>query len=444
MKNNKYKKAVFMTIALSIVLRIIFIVFSKNTPVSDFDIYYKIAVNIFNGKGCSLNGKPVAFQSMGYALLLGSFFKLTGSSKVITGIILNLILSIIFLISAALIVKKIFGESKISVITLIIIAFMPNYIAYINVLGSEMLCLALLSLSILVIMSNLKLVLKSLLFGIICGLLSLVKPFFMLYPFVVLVADMLCHIKLKEAFMKAAVSTILMIVIVAPWTIRNYINFHSFIPVSYNGGYVLYINNNSNNHHGAWMRISDINVSDKIIGEFKKEGFNFGGTLEEELKAVNSNPRLEAIFKSEAKKWIVNHKIDFFYLGIKRMKNTFFSGSFDINEWCLNGKAPINNMIKGNITFTAVTSGLISSMCLLSFIYALMILLKALYGVVKKEKYFEYYRLLLSILIMFISSTYFVFEGQPRYNFPLLFIFTIVTVDILNKFKKIVEKKLEV
>lgn len=430
--DRKFYINVLCIFVMFLIIRILFIAFSSNNPISDFKTYEIISDNIFRGKGCSLNGKPVAFQSMGYSLLLGMFYKIIGSSNLIYGIILNLLISCIFYFSLLYLLKNLFGKNNKTLIVLFFISILPNYIAYINVIGSEILCAALLCISLAIEFSSISSIKKAASFGILCGLLALTKPFFMVFPIVILVADILCYKKIKASFCKAVLSIVIMAMVIAPWTIRNYQHFNSFIPVSYNGGYVLFINNNMENKNGAWMRIADIKLSEDTVSKLSKEGFIYKGTLEEELNSVRENPELETVFKEQGKDFIKKHPLIFIKLGIKRMKNTFLSGNYDINEWCLNGTAPINNFIKSWKSFNLITGYPIKLLSILAAVYSIVLLLKAIIYRIKSRQGNNYYRVLLALTALFISSTYFVYEGQPRYNFPLLFIFIIIFVDSVS------------
>lgn len=128
-----------------------------------------------------------------------------------------------------------------------------------------------------------------------------------------------------------------MCMIIAPWTYRNYKNFNLLIPISYNGGYVLFINNNDNNKNGAWMQIANIDISDKLKKQFKKYNFNYRTIVEDEVDQVMLKPELNDLFKKEAKKWIINNPIKFIKIGTIRVKNTFFNGAGDIYQWGTNG-----------------------------------------------------------------------------------------------------------
>ena len=66
----------FSVIVLSMILKIWWINSIPLSPLYDFETFYRVAVNLFEGKGFTLDGYPWAFQSYGYPLFLSLFFKL--------------------------------------------------------------------------------------------------------------------------------------------------------------------------------------------------------------------------------------------------------------------------------------------------------------------------------------------------------------------------------
>lgn len=122
-----------------------------------------------------------------------------------------------------------------------------------------------------------------------------------MYPVIIAITEWLKNKNIKETFKIFFISYSIVFLIVAPWTYRNYKHFNLLIPVSYNGGYVLFINNNSNNQNGAWMRISDIDLSSKTKNKFKEYKFNYKASIENEINQVMLKPELNNIFGQEGK-----------------------------------------------------------------------------------------------------------------------------------------------
>ena len=83
---------VLVIIILSTIMKVWWINNIPLSPLYDFETFYKVAVNLFEGKGFTLNGYPWAFQSYGYPMLLSWFFMLVGNCELMTAKVFNLIL----------------------------------------------------------------------------------------------------------------------------------------------------------------------------------------------------------------------------------------------------------------------------------------------------------------------------------------------------------------
>ncbi|MCS4524003.1 glycosyltransferase family 39 protein [Clostridium botulinum] len=123
-----------------------------------------------------------------------------GSNDIILGKILNVIFSSITLIIILNILLKVFHNKKLIYITLFIITFLPNYIAYNNVLGSEVLITLLLSIIIYLQLCNFNNKFRYAIIGLFIGLATLTKPFFILYPVIIAITEWLKNKNIKETF----------------------------------------------------------------------------------------------------------------------------------------------------------------------------------------------------------------------------------------------------
>ena len=111
-----------------------------------FETFYKVAVNLYNGEGFTLDGYPWAFQSYGYPLILSIFFRIVNNSSVFTAKLFNVICSTLTLPFIFLIFNKVLNKKSVVWLCFIVFAFLPNNVTYNNVLGSEILSVLLFSL----------------------------------------------------------------------------------------------------------------------------------------------------------------------------------------------------------------------------------------------------------------------------------------------------------
>lgn len=85
--------------------------------------------------------------------------------------------------------------------------------------------------------------------GLTAGMATLFRPILLLQVPIMAVAVALAYWRIKKAIpgavARAAVLVAGFVIILAPWTIRNYTIYNAFLPVSYNGGEVFYSANAS-------------------------------------------------------------------------------------------------------------------------------------------------------------------------------------------------------
>ena len=125
------KKDWIFLLSIVVVTTLIKVWFINNIPlqpVYDFETLYKVAVNLFNGNGFTLNGYEWGFQSYGYPLILSLFFRLVNSSSIFTAKVFNVIVSTLTLPVLFLIFNKVFKSKKIVYSLFTLISFLPNTI----------------------------------------------------------------------------------------------------------------------------------------------------------------------------------------------------------------------------------------------------------------------------------------------------------------------------
>ena len=429
-----YYKWIYLIVltGLAFYLRFWFISHIATQQLFDFATYQEIAKNIFLHHQHSLRGQPIAWQGMGYSTMLGLFYIMMGNARVETAQLLNAILSCLSLPLMYLVFRKLSSSSGAVLGAYTLVALLPNYIAYNNVVGTEVF-ITLLFLIILVLqLYPFDGRIRYPLIGIFIGLAALTKPYFLAYPLVA-AAYMWLHSKdVRQTALLLLGSSLLMMIVIAPWTLHNYRNFGSIIPVSYNSGYVLYVNNNDKNVNGAWMPLDQVPASKELASQIKRE------------LAINQNdvklaPGLDKLLKPAAFEWISQHPAQFLQLGVLRITTTFFSGAQDIGAWTMNDMQKTelqkkSSRINRNINFFfALADIVVYLLCSCGILYMILnikVMIKRLFsrrGLLSAEI------LIPSLNTAFFAVVYFVFEGQPRYNYPLLFLFAISLTIMMQK-----------
>ena len=422
MKKRGVIGGVIAIIILSTILKVWWINNIPLTPLYDFETFYKVAVNLYNGEGFTLNGYPWAFQSYGYPLMLSIFFRIVRSSSIFTAKVFNVICSTLTLPFIFLIFNKVFNKKSIVWLCFIVFAFLPNNLIYNNVLGSEILSVLLFS---IIICMNLYMIEKYKIWnfiiqGFLIGILSLVKPFFMAYPIVLIFIYFIKNKELKNTAIIGVSLIVGFMFVMVPSTIKNYMAFGKAFPISYNGGYTLYINNNSMNVRGTWMNAFKVPASEEFKQELRDVGFEYDVDHETEKTQNLRNAYSGDIFKKEAIKWIISHPAEFISLGCLRIVNVFFDGASDVQLWGFEnlGQMTImqNRLFK---VFMGVANSIIYVIST-SFIFVLVLNIKRIF-----TKKAELSLLIVTWSTLFFYAVYFVIEGQARYNFPTLFMLLI-------------------
>lgn len=417
---KKYLISFLLITVIGSLFRYWWIINVPNIPESDFEGYYVIATNFCNNLGITMWGNPVAFQGMGYPLVLGLFFKLAGNTEVLTGKYLNVLLSISTMVVLFLVFNKLF-DKKFALAAFFIAALLPNYIAYNSVLGSEILFTFFVALTVLVQFSEFDNRYRYPLLGILIAFSALTKPFFLAYPAVFAVAEWVRSKSVKETVIAALAVSLVMAMVIAPWTYRNWRMFNVFVPTSYNGGYVLYINNNDYNHYGGWMDPNNFEVSEEFKAKFVEKGTTF----------PEHPAQTDKLYRDEAKKWIFAHPIEFLELGVIRVKNTFFSGAEDIVKWTMNQIDKDNlstQKLRKLFFFRAISDIIIYGLSSFGFFYTVINLKRIFVTLFRKTSTIGYKEAVVTLNIAFLAAVFFVTEGQPRYNFPALFFLVAATV----------------
>jgi len=410
---------VLVIIILSTILKFWWINSIPLSPLYDFETFYRVAVNLFEGKGFTLDGYPWAFQSYGYPMFLSLFFRLVNDCSIFTAKVFNVICSTLTLPFIYLIFNKVFNKKSITWLCFIVFAFLPNNLSYVNVLGSEILSVLLLS---VIICMNLYLTRENRIYnfiiqGFLIGLLSLVKPFFMAYPIVLIFIYFIKEKNLKKPAIIGVSLIAGFLIVMIPSCIKNYMAFGKVFPISYNGGYTLYINNNSENVRGTWMNAFKVPARDEFKQKLADVGFYYDVDHQTEKTQNLRNPYSSDIFQKEAIRWIISHPGEFITLGCLRIVNVFFDGASDVQLWGFENLGHMtimqNRLFKVFMGFADTIIYVISA----SFIFVLVLNIKNIF--LKKTDI----ALLITVwTTLFFYAVYFVIEGQARYNFPTLFL----------------------
>jgi hypothetical protein len=214
------------------------------TPASDFGWYFDRAQEIAAGAGYAQRGVPTAFWPVGWPGFLGGLLWVFGP-HVVVGQLANLLFSTLVVCLVAIIGRRLFAEPLAWRLAALLIAVLPNQIGYVPLLSVEIFFEFLLLLGFLLVMSRSAAgVVGS---GLVFGVAALTKSQAILLPAMIVlpVLDLSGGWRsLGKCLRIIILAGAGMMVVILPWTARNYAVFHVFIPVSTNGGFTLLTGNN--------------------------------------------------------------------------------------------------------------------------------------------------------------------------------------------------------
>jgi hypothetical protein len=222
-------------LALDIVLRLPLLALDV-LPTSDFEWYFDAARSIAAGDGFADKGILTAFWPVGWPGFLGGLLWLFGP-HVWVGQCANLVLSVAVIGLTAVVGRRLFPDNPAWRLAILLIAILPNQIAYVPLMSVEIFFESLLLLGYVLVMAR-----TALAAGLVFGVAALTKTQAVFIPAVLALPLVACGIR---QWVRAVVLTgVVMLAVILPWTVRNYMVLHAFVPVSTNGGYTLLTGNN--------------------------------------------------------------------------------------------------------------------------------------------------------------------------------------------------------
>lgn len=389
--------------------RILWALFVPTEQLYDFATYHTLAVNIKNGLGHSLGGKPIAWQGPLYPYLLAGFFKLFATESELAGKALNIVMSSLTLVLSIPVYLKLTGTKARTAAAVAVTAFLPHIVGYVNVLGTETLFVFILFIILLLYLYCSHKIWAYPLIGAAVGLAALTKPYMLAFPAVLAVLFWIRHKNIKRTALFTLICAGCACLVIAPWTYRNFQAFGRFIPVSYNGGYVRFINNNGSNGKGLWMDPleAELDEADRayIVNALASAGD----------AGVKAAPELEEVFNRLSSKWIAQNPMEFVKLGLLRLNATFWSGADDLAQWAMNGVAYKSERDRNTLeAMLGMTSKFLAAAGLLFVCVRLKSFFQGLFpngGICTGDA-------ILILLLLFFSAVVFISEGQARYAFP--------------------------
>ena len=245
----------------AVLIRLVWILAVDARPISDFGWYYSKGLQIAAGHGYVVTDdgfplwkpgnplacpQPTAFWPVGYSGFLGTLFCATSwfIEPLLSAKLANVIFYLGIIVSMSYCTATIFSSALAGRTCALLLAFLPNHIAYTSLTSVEIFFTFLVTsgVALLLLAEGRFRWIAFIGAGIVFGVAALTKPQAILLPAIVLLA--LYHGDWRALLRRLSIVYIGVLLCLMPWTLRNYEVFDGrFVFVSNNGGINLLIGN---------------------------------------------------------------------------------------------------------------------------------------------------------------------------------------------------------
>lgn len=245
---------------LALVLRLIWAWWIPVVPLSDGEAYDTFARTLVeHGTFGWTAAEPTAFWPPGTTFLHAALYWVFGI-KYLPIVAVNIALSLGLIVVCARIAARFWG-ARVAALTALILAVWPTLVMYPTILASELpfLFLSLFSLDVWT-NENIRPLRKGLAAGLLLGLAALVRPQALLLPFlfafcVAMNGDTLWK-AIRHQLQVLIAAGIVMVIVISPWTWRNYQLYGEPVLISTNGGITLWMGNTPGTD-GSYMNMPE-------------------------------------------------------------------------------------------------------------------------------------------------------------------------------------------
>ncbi|MBU2494903.1 MAG: glycosyltransferase family 39 protein [Candidatus Omnitrophica bacterium] len=237
MREISEKKLLWGLFFSALLLRLLFVIILP-LDAGDSPEYDNYALRLLSGLGFSTNlNRPPLYPSF----LAGIYFFFGHSFPAVR--IIQALLDSVTCLFAFFIGKRVFGDKKPALLGGLLTAVSPSLIASTSYILTETLTAFLLTAAVLLLLKAQAESKKEgwLLSGVVLGLATLTRPVTILFPFFLLTGFLFFSPRKARNVFLVIVFCLGMALPILPWTIRNALVFHRFIPVSVGSGFNLWV-----------------------------------------------------------------------------------------------------------------------------------------------------------------------------------------------------------
>lgn len=280
------------TLALALRAAWVLIVQRNGLGFNDALMYHGTAENILRGDGFVLpfGDGPTAQWPPGYTLVLAGTYKVFGVSQQAAELV-NAVLGALTVVVLMVAVERIVNRTT-AIVAGVFLAVLPGPILWTEVLVSETLFTLLVALMLLALTYASPDWRWALLFGVVIGTSAMVRGealTWFLFPVVALWGT----VSKVDLAKRVGLVVVAAAVVMAPWTIRNAVEFGEFLPVGANAGRTLWSGHHPDATGGQTYPTSEDYVRLGVDGEDATEIEISDAFRDDGIEFLLNNPRRE-------------------------------------------------------------------------------------------------------------------------------------------------------
>ena len=389
---------IILILLFGLFVRFVLIINIEEPIDKDAEEYYKIATNIVDGKGFTIDGEnPTLRRSPGYPFLLATIIYIFGNNPNFI-YIFQAFINILTIFIIFLSLKQFNINPIINIITILLFTTSTSFV-YTNLLYATIPTLFFIALLTYLNIKMKRSFVKSSISGIIIGILIFLRPTFLYLPIFILLSIPFFFIKnLKKHIPDLLLISTIAILTILPWTIRNKIAFQKWVPLVAAGGQELWQANVEIPDRFVWYSVTNINKYENQ----RSESFILQKELISKYKAsdhlLNNQNNLNNYLSVKAKENIKSHPIRFLVLCFNRFLIFWFSPMI--------GATKIKSLSIIIYWFLLLIKYLLTIFSIIGFI---------LLGIKHFEKFF-----IIILLILYLTILHSAVHSIQRYFLPLL------------------------
>ena len=231
------------SLILAFALRVVWAIIVPTVPISDGSAYDILANNLADhGVYGWASDQPSAYWPVGTSAIYAAFYRLFGHAYGPV-VAFNILCSLGIIWISWRLGARFFGK-PVANLTAMILAVWPSLIFYVTILASE-LPFMLLTLAALDVWSEPTFtgVRRGLLAGILIAGATYIRPIALLLPLVFFISELFRKRNLKEQILSTGTALLVMAMLIAPWTYRNFQLLGAPILISTNGPVTFWMGN---------------------------------------------------------------------------------------------------------------------------------------------------------------------------------------------------------